>query len=329
MGGNSTEGAQRYLPAGPRLGERSRQARARPLCPEGPVTREAGPTTMAVSTGCHPGGGVLLAPGEQTPSLQPDSLGGTGRSPCSHEAGRRAVRAEVVHAKGWGWGTASVQQRRRTWEAPALWGCGLAPTGALWGSVLYTSGGAHGRESGGSGTSDRLVGVSRLHFPRAWAMRAALGGRRPGPHRAAAWTQGGGAGRALATLTLVDWGGKCSPPTWPNRGHLVHGSELLSHPPHGAHAPRGDPLFPGPVCTGICRPALPGHQAAPHNCGDGPGAPHCVSEQGVRPRATPGRRGIHGRWTPGAGGGAWSGRGAGGRAGAGWGRGSGPGHLES
>ena len=31
---------------------------------------------MAVSTGCHPGGGVLLAPGEQTPSLQPDSLGG-------------------------------------------------------------------------------------------------------------------------------------------------------------------------------------------------------------------------------------------------------------
>ena len=115
------------------------------------------------------------------------------------------MRAEVVHAKGWGWGTASVQQRRRTWEAPALWGCGLAPTGALWGSVLYTSGGAHGRESGGSGTSDRLVGGLTPALPESMGDEGSLG-------RQEAWSA---LGRCL------DTGRGCRPSTCdPDSGRL-------------------------------------------------------------------------------------------------------------
>ena len=52
------------------------------------------------------------------------------------------MRAAVVHAEGWvGGGMPSVQQRLRTWKAPAFWGCGPVPTRALWGSVLHTWGG--------------------------------------------------------------------------------------------------------------------------------------------------------------------------------------------
>ena len=88
MGGNSTKGAQSSLPAGPRLGERSRPAGTRPLCPEGPVTREAGPTPMAVSTpAVTPGVGCSWHPVSRRQACNPTAWGAQGAHPAARRPG--------------------------------------------------------------------------------------------------------------------------------------------------------------------------------------------------------------------------------------------------
>ena len=144
-----------------------------------------------VHTGCHPGGGCSWHPTSRRQACSPTAWGAQGTHPAATRlgGGLPRLRSCTQGLRGRPQSSNAQGPGRRTHSG----GVAQRPPGPS-GGLYCTSGGAHSGESDGSSTTDHLTGFSLLHFPRAWAMRAAppttLGGRRPSPRRAAAWTRG-------------------------------------------------------------------------------------------------------------------------------------------
>lgn len=142
-----------------------------------------------VHAGCHPGCGCSRHPASRRQACSPTAWGAQGAHPTATRPGGGLPGLRSCTRGAWGGRPRSSNAQgpgRRTHSG----GVAQHPPGPS-GGLCCTPRGAHGGESS---MSDHLAGFSRLHFSRAWAMRAApptaLGGRRPGPRPAAAWTRG-------------------------------------------------------------------------------------------------------------------------------------------